>query len=89
MWRNYFQTHYNIGLEIAVVLCLLLFNFHLASTRNYFFYATFPFWLFSGSLLLTPSLFNPSGLEWKSVVDDWHLWHCFFSDNVSDDEQFS
>ena len=72
------------------MLLLLFYNSNFGSSATYFFFATFPFWLFSGSLLLTPALFNPSGLEWKNVINDWNLWHSFFNDDVeAQDENHS
>ncbi|KAI3929909.1 hypothetical protein MKW98_004063 [Papaver atlanticum] len=64
-YRMYSRSHFVKGLELVTAGCIwdICYMFYTASI-----------WFLVVSWLFGPFLFNPSGFEWKKIVEDWDDW---------------
>ncbi|KAK9678313.1 hypothetical protein RND81_11G203100 [Saponaria officinalis] len=71
-YRMYSRSHFTKALE----LMMLLIIYHVYGSAAYISaaYVIAPLWFLVISWLFAPFIFNPSGFEWRKIVDDWHDW---------------
>ncbi|KAE8665134.1 Callose synthase 1 [Hibiscus syriacus] len=74
-YRLYSRSHFVKASELS--LLLIIYEVYGESYRNssLYLFITFSMWFLVGSWLFAPSIFNPSGFEWKKTVNDWADWN--------------
>ena len=75
-YRFYSRSHFVKGLELFILLlvCEIYGESHHGSNRLYFIISSFSIWFLVACWLFAPFLFNPCGLDWQRIVDDWADW---------------
>ncbi|RZC60097.1 hypothetical protein C5167_021860 [Papaver somniferum] len=75
-YRMYSRSHFVKGLEL--VLLLVAYGIYGSATSeshgHSYMFCTASIWFLVVSWLFGPFLFNPSGFEWKKIVEDWDDW---------------
>ncbi|XP_047333788.1 callose synthase 5-like [Impatiens glandulifera] len=72
-YRMYSRSHFVKALELMVLLIVYRVYGVMNDDVSYALLSA-SMWFLVGSWLFAPFLFNPSGYEWKKVVDDWDDW---------------
>ena len=75
-YRLYSRSHFTPALEILLMLIVYAVygSDQVASAGMSYTLVTFSMWFLCLSWLFAPFVFNPSGLEWQKVVEDWSDW---------------
>ncbi|PON73084.1 Glycosyl transferase [Trema orientale] len=75
-YRLYSRSHFVKALELFILLlvCEIYGNSYRGSNRLFFLISSFSMWFLVACWLFAPFVFNPSGLDWHKVMDDWADW---------------
>ncbi|KAF8090827.1 hypothetical protein N665_0465s0008 [Sinapis alba] len=73
-YRMYSYSHFFKAFELMILLLAyhMFGNPYMGAVTH--FLVTFSIWFMVGSWLFAPFIFNPSGFEWHSIMDDWKDW---------------
>ncbi|KAI4310785.1 hypothetical protein MLD38_035735 [Melastoma candidum] len=78
-YRMYSRSHFVKGLEIMILLIVYYVYGSAVTNSMAYTLVTLSMWFLVFSWLFGPFIFNPSGLEWQKVVDDWDDWNKWIS----------
>nr|GEV80223.1 callose synthase 3 [Tanacetum cinerariifolium] len=80
-YRLYSRSHFVKGIEIMILL--LVYHIFGKSSKGVASYIliTVSIWFIVIAWLFTPFLFNPSGFEWRKIVDDLSDWNKWISNH--------
>ncbi|GJY02099.1 callose synthase 3 [Tanacetum coccineum] len=80
-YRLYSRSHFVKGIEIMILL--LVYHIFGKSSKGVASYIliTVSIWFMVIAWLFTPFLFNPSGFEWRKIVDDLSDWNKWISNH--------
>ena len=78
-YRMYSRSHFVKGIELTILL--ICYKIYGSATPDSASYAllSWSMWFMVCSFLFSPFLFNPSGFEWKKIVEDWDDWQKWIS----------
>jgi hypothetical protein len=76
VWRAAGMSHLHLGMESLLLLVLASAYGTFTSTQTYLFFFLSA-WLFTISLLLSTTWFNPLAFDWPSLKADWLEWHAW------------
>ncbi|KAL8153238.1 hypothetical protein V2J09_010998 [Rumex salicifolius] len=83
-YRLYSRSHFVKGFELVILLVVYDLFRRSPSLSRYdesksssmaYALVTYAIWFMSLTWLFAPFLFNPSGFNWESIVDDWKEWN--------------
>ncbi|KAJ0249614.1 Callose synthase 9 [Hirschfeldia incana] len=73
-YRLYSRSHFVKGMEVILLLVVYLVYGNDKTGAVSYILLTVSSWFLAGSWLFAPYLFNPAGLEWQKVVQDFTEW---------------
>jgi len=73
MHMMYYFSHYVMAMELLILLVLFK-GFGSFEDHTAYWLQTLPFWILVCTWLYTPFLYNPSGLDWMSLKQDYLEW---------------
>lgn len=78
-YRLYSRSHFVKGFEL--IFLLVIYNLFRKSYQSNMAYlmVTYSTWFMAVTWLFTPFLFNPSGFQWRKIVEDWVEWNRWMS----------
>ncbi|XP_031477694.1 putative callose synthase 8 isoform X3 [Nymphaea colorata] len=74
-YRLYSRSHFVKGFELVFLLIVYISFCQSYQNNVTYMIVTYSIWFMSLTWLFAPFLFNPSGLEWEKVVQDWFGWN--------------
>ncbi|CBZ56364.1 hypothetical protein NCLIV_067880 [Neospora caninum Liverpool] len=77
LWQFYYFTHFCIGLEMMMLL--FIYSGYCGFDAGLYFLDVWPLLLMALSLLFVPFLFNPLGMYYPRLLEDFSSWRKWMS----------
>ncbi|KFH12537.1 1,3-beta-glucan synthase component protein [Toxoplasma gondii MAS] len=77
LWQFYYFTHFSIGLEMMMLL--FIYSGYCDFDAGLYFLDVWPLLLMALSLLFVPFLFNPLGMYYPRLLEDFSSWRKWMS----------